>query len=76
MCNYCKKSPYGDTANIGQQKFNDGAVSNVKLNPYNTSLLTVDTWNLPIKGREANMYTISTRISFCPMCGRNLKEAE
>lgn len=73
VCYFCNTTPYMQTNNIGQQKFYDGTISNVKLNPYNTSLLTVDTWNVPIKGREANMYTITTKIKYCPMCGRNLK---
>lgn len=71
-CYYCNTTPYKQTQNIGQQKFNDGTMSNVKLNPYDTSFLTVDTWNVPIKGREANNYTITQKINFCPMCGRRL----
>ena len=72
-CYFCNITPYQQTNNIAQQTFNDGTISNVNLNPYNTSLLTVDTWNVPIKGREANMYTITKKINFCPMCGRELK---
>jgi predicted transcriptional regulator len=71
-CYYCNTTPYGETINVAQQKFNDGTISNIKLNPCNTSLLTVDTWNVPIKGHEANMYTITKEIKFCPMCGRKL----
>lgn len=74
-CYYCHTTPYSQTNNIGQQKFNDGTISNIKLNQCDTSLLTVDTWNVPIKGREANTYRVTKRINFCPMCGRNLKEA-
>jgi hypothetical protein len=73
-CIYCNSSAYGAVENIATQRFNDGTISNVKLNPYNTSLLSVDTWNVPIVGREANMYSITKRINFCPMCGRNFKE--
>lgn len=71
-CYYCNITPYIQTKNIGQQKFNDGTTSNIKLNPYDTSLLTVDTWNVPIKGSEANMYTITVKVNYCPMCGRKL----
>ena len=72
-CYYCISESNAKTKNIGQQKFNDGTISNIKLNPINTSLWVVDTWNIPIKGREANMYTVATRINFCPICGRKLK---
>jgi hypothetical protein len=73
-CYFCNISPFGETSNIAQQQFNDGTISNIKLNPYGTDLLTVDTWNVPIKGREANKYTVSKKINFCPMCGRKLIE--
>jgi len=72
-CLYCNKIPYGDTRNIGTQRFNNKAVSNIKLNPCDTSLLTALTWNVPNVG--ANSYTVTTRINYCPMCGRKLVEA-
>jgi len=75
MCNYCNISPYGDTQNIKTQNFNDKTISNIKLNSYNTSLLTADTWNTPNGG--AKMYTITAKINFCPICVREFnKEIE
>lgn len=69
-CWYCKATPYGDTRNIGIQTFRDGSVSNIKLNPYNTQLLTGETWNIPDKG--ANQYRVVAKINYCPICGRSL----
>ena len=73
-CYYCNKTPYDNTINIALKKFNDGTIMNIELNPYNTSLLTTNTWNVPIKGKEANMYTITEKINYCPKCGRKLTE--
>lgn len=70
ICYYCNTTPYGDNRNIGTQIFNDGSVSNIKLNPYNVKLLTGETWNIPDKG--ANQYTVIAKIKYCPMCGREL----
>lgn len=69
-CYFCNATPYGQTNNIATQTFNDGSISNIKLNPYNAKLLTADTWNTPDKG--ANTYTVVGRIKFCPICGREL----
>ena len=71
-CLYCNPSPCGETVNIAQQKFQDGTISNFKLNQFDTRLISIDTWNVPIKGSEANKYTITKRINYCPMCGRKL----
>jgi len=74
MCDYCNVSPYGDTKNIKTQGFNDETYSDIKLNPYNTSILTADTWNTPSGG--AKMYTVSVKINFCPICGRKFDKEE
>jgi hypothetical protein len=73
-CWYCNATPYGDTRNIGTQRFNDKAISNISLNPYNTRLLTAQTWNIPDKG--AKHYTVIAKINYCPMCGKNLIDVE
>lgn len=73
-CWYCNATPYGNTNNIGTQIFNDKTVSNIKLNQYNTQLLTADTWNVPDNG--AKTYTVIAKINYCPMCGRKLEPKE
>jgi len=70
-CYYCNQTPYGDTSTLKIQRFNDGTISSIKLNPHDTRLLTSNTCNIPDKG--ASNYRIIARINYCPMCGRNLK---
>ena len=72
-CHYCTASPYGDTKSMAQQTFMDKAISYVKLNPKAPKLLTAVTWNIPEQG--ANSYRVIGEINYCPMCGRNIKEA-
>jgi hypothetical protein len=71
-CYFCNTTPYGKTNNIAVQQFNDKTISSIRLNPYNTKLLTAETCNIPDKG--ANLYTVIGNIKYCPMCGRNLEE--
>lgn len=71
ICHYCNATPHNNTSNIGQQVFNDKTISIVKLNPFNTSLLSTSTCNIPDKG--SNDYQVTVKINFCPMCGRKLR---
>jgi hypothetical protein len=69
-CYYCNATPYGQTSNIAIQRFNDGTIGSVSLNPCNTTLLTASTCCIPDKG--ANDYRVIGKINYCPICGRKL----
>jgi hypothetical protein len=73
-CIYCKEHKFSNITsnNIGFQKFNDNTISSIFLNPFDPSLITSSTYNIPERG--ASDYRVFVRIKFCPMCGRDLRK--